>query len=562
MKKFIMGLIITSLTLTSFLTTSVLATSLYSDVNSDHWAYESIEKASKYGIMNGMGDGTFGMGETLKRGEFASLLVRMFGWDVTKTEYPTFEDNSDKNKWYYNAIETLYSHGVVDKEIGKYRPEENITREEIAVMLVKALGYTDLAESVKNTGIPFTDVYSNKGYITIAYDFGIISGKTSNAFEPQKTALREEVAAMMIRAYDRYNSKIDFLHGFYAFSSWNQKNMAAKMDSVSLGWSRMEYSPKDGVVLNTTSANNNEWFVPSGYEDAINFLEDNNVNKNLDIYMSASETVEGLDGNDVNPCKAILIDSDNRQAAINAIIEELTVDYKKTGYNIYEGVTIDFENLKGNDVKEGFTQFLKDLKIELNKINKKLYVAVQPKLKNSSEYFNGYDYKAIGSIADKVIIMAHDYAPNVINSSVMESGFTTTPVTPFDEVYYAMKSIINEVENKDKLVLALSMNSAGWTKKNGQIINAKPFKPFSDEINKKIKQGATYTYSQKYRNPYITYTDEEGEHIVWYEDEKSINDKIKLSKMFGINSISIWRLGIIPENSENNMNVWQAIINN
>ena len=238
------------------------------------------------------------------------------------------------------------------------------------------------------------------------------------------------------------------------------------------------------------------------------------------------------------------------------------MDYKKTGYNIYEGVTIDFENLKGNDVKEGFTQFLRDLKIELDKINKKLYVAVQPKLKNSSEYFNGYDYKEIGSIADKVIIMAHDYAPNIINSSVMESGFTTTPVTPFDEVYYAIKSTINEIENKDKLVLALSMNSAGWTKKSGEIINAKPFKPVSDEINKKIKQGATYTYSQKYRNPYITYVDADGEHIVWYEDEKSINDKIKLSKMFGINSISIWRLGIIPENSENNMNVWQTIINN
>ena len=70
---------------------------------------------------------------------------------------------------------------------------------------------------------------------------------------------------MMMRCYNKYNSYLDFVHGFYAFSSYSQKEMASKMDAVSFGWSRMEYSDDEGVVVNTTAANDNEWSVPEGY---------------------------------------------------------------------------------------------------------------------------------------------------------------------------------------------------------------------------------------------------------------------------------------------------------
>ena len=54
-------------------------------------------------------------------------------------------------------------------------------------------------------------------------------------------------------------------------------------------------------------------------------------------------------------------------------------------------------------------------------------------------------------------------------------------------------------------------------------------------------------YSAVYRNPYITYTTEEGKDIfLWYEDERSVNDKIELAKLFGIKGVSFWRLGTIP----------------
>lgn len=100
--------------------------------------------------------------------------------------------------------------------------------------------------------------------------------------------------------------------------------------------------------------------------------------------------------------------AENRTAAVNAIMEEVTVTYKKLGRNPYEGVTIDFEGLRGSTLKQNFVAFLKELDTALTAEGKSLYVAVHPATKDGS-YYDGYDYKAIGEIADKVIMMAYDY---------------------------------------------------------------------------------------------------------------------------------------------------------
>ena len=441
--------------------------------------------------------------------------------------------------------------GVLDTTEAYFRPNDNITREEMAVMIIKALGYGELAEEIANDGVPFSDVTENKGYISLAYEFGIISGRGGSIFDPNGTALREDAAAMMVRCYDKYNSYVDFVHGFYAFSSYSQKDMASKMDTVSFGWSRMEYSDEDGVVVNTTTQNDNEWNVPEGYTDIVEYLKDNNVETNLNVYMSASES---------DDAETILSSAENRTAAVNAIIEELTVDYKQLGYNPYSGVTIDFENLRGSEMRQNFTAFLTELNEELDSIGKSLYVAVQPPMR-SGAYFDGYDFKAIGEVCDKIIVMAYDYYAKTITSDVMESGFTTTPVTPFDEVYYALKVITDEntgVADKSKVVLGLSMSNVGWTVVDGVIVNSTGKTYTYEEIADMINNGAEVKYSDKYKNPYIVYDDGEEKQIIWYEDETSVKDKIKLAEMFGIDGISIWRIGLIPEEG-GNLDIWSGI---
>lgn len=519
----------------------------YSDVPEDHWAYNEIKSAGEIGFMSGMGDGTFGLGQNVTRAQFVSMLVRMFGWQQAQgTSY----SDVDPSAWYYNDVMTASAMGALGNETG-FRPNDNITREEIAVMLVRALGYDELAKEFSDTYLPFNDVSSNKGYISLAYDFGIVSGKTANSFDPYGTALREEAAAMMMRCYNKYNSYLDFVHGFYAFSSYSQKEMASKMDAVSFGWSRMEYSDDEGVVVNTTAANDNEWSVPEGYTDIVEYLNDNSVNTNLNIYMSASES---------DDAEIILGSEENREEAVDVIIGELTVDYNQLGYNPYDGVTIDFENLRGN-MRDNFTEFLRKLNQELDLIGKNLYVTVQPNMKNST-YFDGYDFKAIGEIADKVILMAYDYNAKSIPQDVMDSGFTTTPVTPFDEVYYALKTITDDitgVADKNKVVLGISMSNIGWTVVDGQITNSRGNTYSYSEIADMIDDGAEVKYSDKYKNPYLIYDSDDGKEIVWYENSRSIADKVKLAEMLGVSGISVWRLGLIPQES-GELDIWNGIM--
>ncbi len=548
MKKFFTAFLCSASVLA--LTFNVYAES-YSDVPQDFWAAESIQKAGEYGFISGMGDGIFGVGENVTKAQFISMVCRLFNWDIIDYQYSSINDNQNPENWYYEYVETAALNGAIDKG-GFFNPENNITREEMAVIIINALGYSGLVGEAERENLLFSDVSDNKGYIALAYNFGLMSGKTADKFDPKGTAKREEAAAILTRCYEKLNSPTEFLHGFYAFSSYDQREMASKMDSVSFGWSRMEYTNEKGVVLNTLSSNGNEWVVPSGYENIVNYLNENDVKTHLNVFMS-----NGFN----NSCDKVLNSEENRKAAIDAIIEELSYDYKNLGFNPYGGVTIDFENLKGSETKNNFNVFLKELKAELDKTGKTLYVAVQPKLKTGS-YFDGYDFKTIGDVADKVIVMAYDYAPSSISQEVMDSGFTTTPVTPFDEVYVGLREIVSPetgVSDKNKIVLGTSISNIGWTVKDGKIVNGTGSVLTQQDIINTIKNGNEVKYSKKYKNPYMNIADTNGNTIVWFENAQSIKDKITLAKMFGIKGVSVWRLGLIPENEETGMNIWSVL---
>lgn len=511
----------------------------YTDVPSDHWAVAVINQAADAGIMQGRDNGEFGLGDTIKRCEFAAMLVRMMKWDKSIAQSSSFDDINSSD-WFFADVNTLAERNVYSES--SFRPNDNITRREMAVMLVKALGYDELANSESN--LVFSDVSTDSGYIAVAYNLGIINGKSETVFDPEGSALREEGAAMMMRLYNKYYSDIDELHGFYAISSWGQKELAAQMDTVSFGWSRLQYTDDGNVLLNQTTQDGNDWYMPDGYQDAMDYVMYGGATINLAVTMT-----------DTEDCKAILLNAENRAEAVSQLV------IASANFN---GVTVDFEGMKGNELKEGFNQFIIELKSALG--NKKLYVAVHPVLKNSAEYFDAYDYKTLGEYADKIILMAHDYASYTLPDNLLNTTFIATPVTPFDEVYTALKAITNSqtgVQDKNKIIFAVSTaNTSAWNTTDKKITDGKSIHPAMDTVEKRLAQPDTeITYSEKYKNPYAFYTTEEGQQILlWYEDSRSIKDKIKLSKMFGVNSLSVWRIGAIPNGAtEQYMNVWDVI---
>lgn len=519
---------------------TVVSAAYYADVPDEHWATAVINEAAEAGIMYGRDDGTFGLGDTVKRSEFAAMLVRLMKWDKSVSAISLFSD-VQSDKWYFADINTLADHNVFNEK--EFRPNDNITRREMAVMLVKALGYSELAQSEISS--IFNDVSTDEGYISVAYTLGIINGKSDTMFDPEGPALREEGAAMMMRMYNKYYSSLNEIHGFYAISSWGQKEMAAQMDSVSFGWSRLQYTDDNVVLLNQTSDGGNDWCVPDGSQNAIDYMRENGVSINLAVTMT-----------DTEDCNVILLNSENRSEAIRQIL---------SASDNFDGITIDFEGMKGTELKEGLNGFVKELKTMLG--NKKLYIAVHPVLKHSNEYFDAYDYKTLGDYADRIILMAHDYAAYTLPDNLINTNFIATPVTPFDEVFTALKAITNPitgVSDKSKIQLAISTASTtAWNTTDKRITDNTAIHPSIDTVQKRLAQNDTeITYSQAYKNPYAFYNTESNQQILlWYEDSRSVKDKINLAKMFGIKSVSIWRIGTVANgNSEQYMDIWNTII--
>ena len=516
---------------------------------SGHWAQADIDKAQSYGLMEGYPDGRFGIGVEITRAEFVTILCRMFDWEMISPTSPSYID-CGTGEWYYSAVETARAHDVMDGA-GAFRPLDYISREEMAVMLVRALGYDTLAQDLSSLSLPFTDVKNNAGYIAIAYDIGMIKGVAGPngqlKFLPTHSATREEAAAMLVRVYERYNSKVDWLHGFYAFSSYSQINLTANMDAVSVGWARLEYGA-DGASLNSTNTNGNDWVKPSDPTPATDYFTSHGVDYNLCVFGSATDSVTLADGSTTSTVAAVVNDSNARAQAISALVEAA---------GSYAGLTIDFEGLKGDTIKKNYVTFMEELRAALPK-NKTLNVCVQP-----DTWYTGFDYRGLGEVCDKVILMAHDYQWTSVPASYVGTGNTDSPVTPFASVYEALRDITDPdtgVQDVSKIALAISFGTAGFhIDENGRLLETTIYHPGTDTLAGRLAQPDTVvTYSEKYRNPYAIYTNEEGERYkVWYEDARSVADKLQLAKLFGITGVSLWRVGTIPAST--GYNVWSAI---
>lgn len=525
----------------------------FTDVPANSWAKDVIQQAVDTGLVEGMGGGLFGYGQAVTRAQFVTVLCRMFDWPLLSPTAASFTDCT-AGKWYFPYVETALAHDVMDADTA-FRPEANITREEMAVMLVRALGYQPLAGKAERVAeLPFTDVFSSRGYITVAYDIGMINGRGGGLFAPDDTAKREEMAAMLVRVNNKLHGGTEWLHGFYAFSSYSQRQLTEEMDAVSAGWSRLCLE-NGSVKLNTTAAGGNEWHIPESYESITGYLESAGTPLHLDVYMD----------NTGNTAASVLTSEVHRARAVEVIVKEATKAYTAIGKSPYSGVTIDFEGLYGASQREGFTAFLTLLDQALEARGLRLFVAVQPVAEHG--YFDGYDYRAIGDLADKVLLMAHDY--NAVDLSGFEGStyHKTAALTPLDAVYYSLREITDPetgVNDRSKLALAVSFTSMAWSTRNGLLQSGTPVYPSMDTVRTRLLQADTVIgWSETYKNPYTIYKTESGQEIfLWYEDARSVSEKLRLARLFGVNGVSLWRLGTIPtfEDAGIYMDAWDAVL--
>ena len=546
-----------TLALSASLAPGAMADGAYSDVPAGHWANGEIQRATAAGLFTGYPDGTFGLGKSLKRSEFAVALCRFFGWEPEADAASSFSDCT--NAFYIPYIEALLTHGAVDGG-GAFRPSDPITRGEMAEMMVRGLGYRSLADAAvanqeKN---PFIDVsYDDPGagYILVAYALGILQGNGDGTFRPDGTATREQAAALLVRTYDRYTSALSWVHGFYALSSYSKIDLTGEMDAVSVGWSRLEVG-SDGVpYLLTERTGDNSWAVPDGSELATGYFADHHVPCNLSVFTSTYDSLTLSDGTETSDLAAILSTDESRTQAARAIAD---------GAGDYAGVTIDFEGLRNRSgMKDAFVDFLETLRGLLRE-DQLLYVCV-----SDDTWYDGYDYRAIGEVADKVILMAHDYDFTIPDYYVGRDALENpNPSAGLTDVFGALAALTDPdtgLQDLSKAALAVSIDSSGYqVDENGAIASTDRFAPAPSTLVKRLQQqSAVMGWDDEDKVPYVTYTIEDGtRYTVWYEDARSVTEKIRLARMFGIDGLSLWYVGSIPTYEEEGLhyNVWQAVL--
>ena len=509
----------------------------FTDVFTGHWAYHYIKQLRALGITDGVGDNRFAPDAQISRASFVTFLCRLMEWTLVSPSAGSFDDNRNTSAWYFPYIETALSNGAVMRDSAMFRPEEPITREEMAVALVRTLGYDALAQKLAVYENPFTDVHQYKGHIAIARDLGITSGVGGGRFEPDAPAQRAQAAAMMVRMYDALHRPEGLSNAFYAIQSGSQMEAVSSFDSLCFGWARLSLT-EGTPALNTTISGGNEYYIPPGYQEPYALAQ----GRTKYLFIAVDNA----------PAAAILSNPALRRDTAALMAEAVAGLRGPDGETVsFDGVVVDFEGLSGAALRDALNEFLQMLRGMLAE-TQKLAVAVHPQRRAGQSYYDGYDYRAIGELADMVILMAHDYNAKQLTQEEMERGVSVTPLSPLDEVYVALRAITapdTGVRDLNKIVLQISFGTAQWKLQDGKVIHPRPYTPAYSAIERRIATGVAPRYDQTIESPYITFynAEDQTDNIVWYEDARSVKAKRRLASLFGVTGVSVWRLGIVPE---------------
>lgn len=154
-----------------------------------HWSEEFVLALHSLGIVSGCSDGMFRPDAVVSRAEFVTLVGSAVQLEPRDPAGSPFDDIA--GHWAAGYIEACRRAGLLMERAGPFRPDDPITRAEMAVILGRAV---DVAPFDVSTG--FEDDASiprwARGYVGVLRNMGILSGKPGNVFEPFGTGTRAE----------------------------------------------------------------------------------------------------------------------------------------------------------------------------------------------------------------------------------------------------------------------------------------------------------------------------------------------------------------------------------
>jgi hypothetical protein len=171
---------------------------------SNHWAKDVIIKMSSKALIKGVGNGKFLPNEKMKRSEFIAALYKTLGIEINYIKAPDineFFDDVKNDDWFATQLYDLATLNIIDDR-GKFRPEAQITREEMVNYIIN--GYNYKLNIVIDELEEFTDYTDDKKIdkkykkaVKKATKLGFIRGKENNLFDPKGITTRAEAIVVL-----------------------------------------------------------------------------------------------------------------------------------------------------------------------------------------------------------------------------------------------------------------------------------------------------------------------------------------------------------------------------
>lgn len=166
-----------------------------------HWAKSAIDLLASKLIITGTSSTEFSPSQRVTRAEFAALITRSLG--LAAVNSGTSFSDVNASAWYANAVQTAAAAGLITGYTdGSFKPNSPITRQEMAVILSKAIKYTGTTLTADPSALAkFSDAaaipaWSQAAIQEIAAE-QIIQGRPDGSFAPQNNATRAEAVTML-----------------------------------------------------------------------------------------------------------------------------------------------------------------------------------------------------------------------------------------------------------------------------------------------------------------------------------------------------------------------------
>lgn len=197
-----------------------------------------------------------------------------------------------------------------------------------------------------------------------------------------------------------------------------------------------------------------------------------------------------------------------------------------------DGANIDYENLRDAQTTS-FSAFITELGSALHKRKRLLRVTIHPRQDNSDET-HGQDWKTIARAADQLAFMTYDEHWQEGNAG---------PIASVGWARRTLEFALAQGVPREKIFLGVPLYGYDWPRVKGGGYKKARGLEYEDvtKLPKTLK--VSPGYDALAASPHFSYTRDGVSHVVWFENSRSFEAKLRLAQEFGIGGVSLWRLG-------------------